>query len=90
VGHQRHHAGQDEGEGRQSRAGAIAAEQDAQANAQERRDQQEVGKEADVPDVGRDPADEQQLDIQDGEAGQEEADVIARQETGDGLRATGE
>jgi len=49
----------------------VAADQDAQADAQERGDQQEVAEKADVLDVRRNPADEQQLDEQDREAGQE-------------------
>jgi hypothetical protein len=84
------HAGQQEGERREARAGAVSAEDDAQADAEEAGDQQEVGEEADVLDVGRDPADEQQLDVQDGEAGQEEAYVVTRQEAGGGVPATGE
>jgi hypothetical protein len=90
VGDQRDDAGEDEGEGRQARTGPIAPEEDTQPDAEERRYQQEVGEEADVADVGRDPTDEQQLDIQDGEAGQEKADVVACQEPGKGPPATGE
>jgi hypothetical protein len=90
VGDQRHDAGEDEGEGRQTRAGPVAPEQNAQPDAEKRSDQQEVGEEADVADVGRDPANEQQLDIQDGKAGQEQANVVACQEPGKGPPATGE
>jgi hypothetical protein len=87
VADQRHHAGQQEGERRQARSGAVAPEQDAQADAQEAGDQQEVGEEADVLDVGRDPADEQQLDVQDREAGQEQADIVTAQDGQSGSAA---
>ena len=51
------------------------AQQDAEADAQEAGHQQEVAEEADVADVGRDPADEQQLHEQERRAGQEEPDA---------------
>ena len=54
--------------------------QDAHADAQEAGHEQEVAEEADVGDVRRHPADEQQLDEEDRAAGQEETDVVARQD----------
>ncbi len=61
--------------GDERRPPALAAEQDAEADAQEAGHQQEVAEEADVADVGRDPADEQQLDEEERRAGQEEPDA---------------
>ena len=60
-------------------AAPVAAEQDAEADAEEAGHQQEVAEEADVGDVGRHPADEQQLDEEERRAGQEEADAVAAQ-----------
>ena len=71
-----HDGGEQEGERREARIGATAAEDDAEADAEEARDQQEVAEEADVLDVRRDPADEQQLDEQDRHARQEQANPV--------------
>ena len=70
---QQHHAEEQQGEGRQRQPAAVAAGDDAQADAQEAAHQHEVGEEADVDDFRRDPADEQQLDEEQGAAGQEQA-----------------
>ena len=60
-------------ERRQPRAGVAAAQDDPEADAEEARDQDEVREEAEVDDVRRDPADQEQLDEQHRRAGQEQA-----------------
>ncbi len=72
-----HDQRQQHSERRQPRVKALAPEDDAQADAQEARNQQEVAEEADVLDVGRDPTDEHQLDEQNRQAGQKKASFIA-------------
>ncbi|OLC56119.1 MAG: hypothetical protein AUH85_07505 [Chloroflexi bacterium 13_1_40CM_4_68_4] len=64
---QRHRAEKHRALGRES-----PAEQDADADAEEAADQQDVGEEAEVDDGGRDPAQQQQLDEQDEGAGQKQ------------------
>ena len=73
------------GNGDDRQADAAPAEQDAEADAEEARHQQEVAEEPDVADVRRDPPDQQQLDEQDRGAGQQESDRSAgeRPEWGD-------
>ena len=66
---------EEQGEGRERQPPAPPAQEDAEADAEEAGHQQEVAEEADVPDVGRDPADEQQLDEEQRRAGQEESDA---------------
>jgi hypothetical protein len=75
----RDHRRQEKGEWGEPRIGSAPPEQDAQPDTQEAGDEQEVGEEADVLDVGRDPADEQQLDEEDREARQEEPNVVTRE-----------
>ncbi|MFN8518307.1 MAG: hypothetical protein U0667_02710 [Chloroflexota bacterium] len=72
---------QQQREGHQRPAGASTTQQDAQADAQEAGHQQEVAEEADVPDLGRHPADEHQLREQEREAGQPQPGRVAREGT---------
>ncbi len=64
-------AGEQERERRQARIEAAAAEDDAEADSEEARDEKEVAEEADELDVRRDPADQHQLDEEDYKARQE-------------------
>ena len=64
----------------------VATPEDADADPEEGRHQQEVPEEPDVDDVGRDPADEQQLDEQDGRGRQEEAGLGAAKDRPEGPR----
>ena len=83
--HQQDGHEQQDREGRDRQTDAAPAEQDAHADAEEARHQQEVAEEPDVTDVRGDPPDQQQLDEQDRGAGQEKANRSAgeRPERGD-------
>ena len=56
---------------------------------EEARHQQEVAEEPDVLDVGRDPADEEQLDEQQGRAGQEQPERAPGERPDGGERLAG-
>ena len=77
--HQHEHDRQQRPEGREGQSPAVPAEDDPQADPQETGHQQEVAEEADVLDVGRDPADEQQLGEQEGAAHEQQLNFVSSQ-----------